>query len=264
MKKILIAIALIFVFDSLTAQAPNLDSVKQELYKINKLFDSSSYLGFDVHIKYSSDTAYGNFDFEEMTGKYILNQKNIWYRMGEIEYVQNDSFAYDIYHDEKLLVMTRDSISSKSGLFPLKEFVDSILTWYASVYTITLRNEDDSRVIEFTTNDTLAPYRRFAIYYEATSHYPDKFEMYYIEGNGNANSTNDLEPSRKTITMTFSNYYHPSTLEIFEDTNYVFYDRERKQYRPSEKYRMYKFMDNGVNGGDDDTVELYPPPDDNQ
>lgn len=264
MKKILIVIALVFAGNHLVAQPPNLDSIKLELYKINKLFDSSRYLGFDVHIRYSSDTAYGKYDFEEMTGKYILNQKNIWYKMGDIEYVQNDSFAYDIYHDEKTLVMTRDSISSKSSLFPLKEFVDSMLTWYAASYTISLRDEDDSRVIEFTTEDTLAPYRRFAIYYEPTTYYPDKFEMYFIEGNQIPSSVDYLEPTRKTITMSFSNYYNPSSMEIFEDTNYVFFDRGRRQYRPSEKYRMYKFIANGMAEGEDETVELYPPPDDNQ
>lgn len=264
MNKKILGIILTTMFSGyLFAQSPNLDSIKQELYRINKIFDSSRYLGFDVHIRYSSDTAFGRYDFEEMTGKYILNEKNIYYKMGDIEYVQNDSFAYDIYHDEKLLVMTRDSISSKSGLFPLKEFVDSILTWYASSYVIVLRNENESKVIEFSTSDTLAPYKRFAIYYDSTSHYPDKFEMNFVE-KIQTDSIDALVPTKKLIVMSFSNYYNLSSLEVFEDTNYVFFDRVSRRYRPSDKYRMYRFLTNGVNEQDDETVELYPPPEDNQ
>ena len=269
MKKI-ISIVMVTVFLSIAvyAQPSNLDSIKQELYKINKVFDSSRYLGFDVNIIYTSDTVYGKFDYEEMSGSYILSDRNVYYKMGSIEYVQNDSFTYNIYNDEQLLMMTRDSISAKSSLFPLKEFVDSIITWYAASYSINLRTEDDSKVIEFITTDTTAPYQKFAIYYALESYYPDKFEMFFTESYidpDSVSSTDVLWPTKKRITMTFSNYNQPGTLEIFDDANYVLFDRMRKKYRPSEKFKAYKFIANGIDGEEDDeSIELYPPPDDNQ
>src|SRR5258705_2253715 len=106
MKKIIIIItvcAVAITSIALGQSPPNLDSVKAELYKINKIFDSSYYLGFDVGIAYSSDTLYGRFEHEEMKGKYILNNRNLYYKMGNIEYAQNDSFVYNIYHDEKMI-----------------------------------------------------------------------------------------------------------------------------------------------------------------
>lgn len=261
MKTILLAFAMIAAGHAANAQAPNLDSVKQELYKINKVFDSASFLGFDVDIKYTSDTVYGRYDYEEMKGSYLLNSRNIYYKMGNIEYVQNDSFAYTLYHDEQMLSMSRDSVGAASSLFPLKEFTDSVLNWYASFYTIQLRDEDDSRVIEFTATDSTVPYKRIAIYYLQENHFPDKLEMFFTEDTADYDPTSvddNFRPTRKYITMSFSNYHHPVTTDVFDDANYIFYDRSRKQYRPSEKYRNYQFMAYGVNEeGDDDTVEVH-------
>jgi len=274
MKKIKIILTLSAVAIASVAFAqsppPNLDSVKAELYKVNKVFDSSYYLGFDVNIVYSSDTLFGRFEHEEMKGKYILNRHNLYYKMGNIEYAQNDSFVYNIYHDERMLMMTKDALASNSMLFPLKEFVDSIITLYDSLYTISIDTVDESKVIAFTANSGNVPYKRFAIYFEPESHYPDKFEMSMTDALYNLDDIPDsilqlirLRPVEKRITMTFSNYYHPKTLEMFDDASYVFFDRLRKRYKPAEKFRAYRFMTNGVEGEEyDESIEIDAPPDD--
>lgn len=272
MKKIkfIIAVCAVAIASVASAQPNILDSVKTELYKVNKVFDSSYYLGFDVNIMYSSDTLFGRFEHEEMKGKYILNRRNLYYKMGNIEYAQNDSFVYNIYHDEKMMMMTKDIMASNSALFPLKEFVDSIITWYDSSYTISMYTVAESKVIEFTAITSEVPYKRFAIYYEAESHYPDRFEM---SMRGELNDLYDIpdsiaaliriKPVEKRITMSFSNYYHPKTLEMFEDNSYVYFDRQRKKYKPSEKFKAYRFITNGVEGEEyDESIEIEAPPDD--
>lgn len=267
MKKSFIAIVIIVLTAAgLQAQPPSLQQVKDELYKINKVFDSSRYLGFDVNIYYTSDTIFGNFEYEEMSGKYILNERNVYYKMGNMEYMQNDSFAYSIYHDEQMMMMTRDSMGSKSSLFPIKEFVDSIITWYSSLYTISLSDSDGLSVISFTATDSLAPYKRFAIYYEPSRHFPHKIEMYSTELSEEEQSTGTADvPTKRWITMAFSNYHNVETFDVFDDARYVFFDRIRRQYIPSGKYKSYKFISSGVNSEEgDETTELYPPPADNQ
>jgi hypothetical protein len=269
MKKIIITTSSLLISCILFAQIDSLKLIRNELLKINEVFDSSIYLGFNVNIVYSSDTVYGKFDHEEMSGNYILNKRNIYYKMGNVEYAQNDSFVYNIYHNEKMLVMTKDILSSNSSIFPLKEFVDSIITWYDSVYTITLRDEEDSKVIEFNASISGLPYNRFAIYYEETSHYPDKFEMSFYDGLNNLPEAPDsiiqlirLKTVQKKIVMSFYNYYNPQTLEVFSDKNYVQFDRVRRKYRPSEKFKAYRFITNGVDGDVyDESFVLYPPPD---
>lgn len=270
MKRIFITAVIIIMGYMLPAQPANLDSVKAELYKVNKIFDSSAYLGFDVSIVYSSDTIYGKFEHEEMKGRYILNNRNVYYHMGDVEYAQNDSFVYNIYHDDKTMFMTKDLVSA-SKLFPLKEFVDSIINWYDTAYTITLNDVEDLQVIQFNAAISGLPYERFAIYYDSISHFPERFEMWFQQPLDNQPDVPDsilqkirLKTVTKKITMYFSNYYNPQTLEVFDDQTYVSFDRIRKRYRPNEKFRSYRFLANGVNGDDhDETVELYPPPDEN-
>src|SRR5204863_2911003 len=99
--------------------------------------------------------------------------------------------------------------------------------------------------------------------------YPDKFEMSFTEGiNELSSDVPDsiaqlirVRPVEKRITMLFSNYYTPSTLDIFNDENYVYFDRTRKKYQPSDKFTSYQFVTNGI--GEDDTdegFEVSPPP----
>lgn len=267
MKKIFIALAGLMISFWSVAQ-PDIEDVKAELYKINKVFDSSRYLGFDLRIEYNSDTLFGRYQHEEMTGRYLLNDRWLYYKMGHTEYMQNDSFVYSIYHDEKMLMMTKDIIAYKSDLFPLKVFVDSIITWYEEDYTITLGEEDDYEVIEFTTTDTELPYQRFAIYYDSATHYPAKFEMSsmasldYFEIPDSLSSIIRIRPPRTRIVMEFSNYGFSNSLDIFKDENYVYFDRQRKRYQPAQKFKAFRFVANGVEAdpNSDDTIEVYPPP----
>jgi hypothetical protein len=268
MKRILISMAIVIAGNTSMAQT-NLDSVRLELYRVNKVFDSSIYLGFDVGIVYASDTLFGKYDYEEMNGNYVLNNSNVYYKMGDIEYAQNDSFVYNIYHDGKMLTMTRDVTAANSRLFPLKDFLDSTITWYDSLYTITQSESEGLKVIEFSTSDPAMQYNRFAIYYDSISYYPSKFEMSFFESLNNLPDIPDslqqlikVRAMKKTLTMTFSNYYNPENLDVFKNGRYVSFDRLRRKYMPSEKFRDYRFISNGVNGDDhDETIELSPPPD---
>lgn len=268
MKKLLIILCVLFTGGLAISQPPNLDSVKAALYKVNKVFDSTAYLGFDVTIRYNSDTLYGKYEKEELTGSYIVNNRNLYYKMGNTEYAQNDSFVFTVYHDDKTMIMTRELLPSNSSLFPLKEFVDSIINWYDTAYTISIRDEDESKVIEFTATQPGLPYQRFSIFYEAVSHYPDKIEMVLVESLGDLGDVPDTiaydvkqKPVKKLISMQFSNYYHPLTLEIFDTGSYVYFDKIRKRYVPVGKWKNYRFISSGMGEeqpGEQD--ELYPPP----
>jgi len=266
MRKLIIAVSFLIVLNNTQAQPVNIDTVKSELFKINKVFDSSMYLGFKVDAVYSSDTLFGEFEHEEMTGDYILNQKDFYYKIGNTEYVQNDSFIYNIYHDDKMMIMTYDTTAFHNSLFPLKEFLDSVINQYDSLYTISMNTDTTGiKVIEFTSLDTNAAYDRFAVYYEPLSYKPQRFELSF-KGNFDLSDVPDslrvplmAQPLHKRLSMSFYDYYNLTSLDVFENVNYVFYDRMRKAYRPSEKYKAFRFMANGVEGEeDDDSIEAKP------
>lgn len=253
----------------LFGQPANLDSVRNELYKINKVFDSSLYLGFNITISYSSDTIYGVHESEEMTGTYILNNRHIYYKMGDnIEYAQNDSFVFSIYHDDKVMVMSKDLVPAASSLFPMREFVDSIVSWYDTAYSIVAGYDagEDSRVIRFVADQPGLPYNEFAVYYDSASHFPRKMEILFFEPLQNVGDATDSmayfirqKPVNKRMTISFTNYFSPESLEIFNSDTYIYYDRNRKKYMPSVKMKGYRFITSGLpNDQFDETVELNP------
>jgi hypothetical protein len=274
MKKIIIIALVMMTVQGLKSQSP-LEQAKSELYNVNKVFDSSLYLGFDVAITYTSDTIYGKFAFEQMFGNYIMNDRQIYYKMGTTEYIQNDSFVYNIYHDEKMMMMTKNHVMVNSKLFPLRDFVDSILTWYDTAYNITLTPMDSGQVKElsFIAKLDSLPYRKFAIRYDSASYRPSRFEMEFFDG-GDESDTVFLvsdsiqklpfltKPVKRRIVMEFTHYYNPTTLNVFDNVNYIYYNRQTKRFRPAEKLRAYRLIINGVEGESepDDTVEIWPPP----
>jgi hypothetical protein len=258
----------LFISIGLWAQPSNLDSVKNELYKINKVFDSSQYLGFNVNILYSSDTIYGKYESEEMSGTYILNNRNVYYKMGNIEYAQNDSFVFTIYHDDKTLIMSKETLPAASSLFPLREFVDSTISWYDTAYSISISDEGESKVIRFIATQSGLPYQQFAVFYDETTNYPEKMEVIFLEPLQNLGDVTDtmaydiqLKPVNKKMVISFTDYFNPSSLDMLESSTYIYYDRNRKKYMPSVKMKGYRFITSGLpNDQFDETVELYPPP----
>jgi hypothetical protein len=272
MRKMFMAMISLLAAVSMIQAQVNLDTAKAELYKINKVFDSSRYVGFDINFIYSSDTVYGKFAYEELAGKYILNEKNIYYRLGNTEYIQNDSFVYNIYHDEKMIMMTRDLVIAKSSLFPLREFVDSALNTYDSGYIISQSEDDELKMLGFKAKFDSIPFQWFAIYYEPESHLPDRFEMHYFDGVDESDTAFLLgdtiqklaftkHPVKRRITIKFSNYHSPNKLDVFVNENYVFFNRQTRRYSPADKFSGYRFITNGIEGnGPDETVEVYPPP----
>ncbi len=245
----------------------NIDSVKADLGRINEYFDSATYLAFDVDITTASDTLFGKFTHDETPGKYIISDKSIYYNLGTTEYMQNDSFVVMIYHDEKTMFVTRDTITAKSSLFPLKRFADSVISLSQQYYDITQYDDSDSRVIEFNARDSSMGYTRFAVYYSPDGFYLNRLEMSFPETHDPADPDNGLDAVifHKKITMSFSNYSNPGSLDVFNNANYVYFDRLHKSYGPSTKFRGYRFIIDGFPGGDsDEATEIYPPPDNNQ
>ncbi|NCT73504.1 MAG: hypothetical protein GXC78_03160 [Chitinophagaceae bacterium] len=235
-----------------TAQEPDLDSVKTELYKVNRVFDSSRYLAFDVVFRMNTDTSFGKFDQDEQAARYILNNKNMYYQMGEDEYVQTDSFTYNIYNADQVIIMTRELPVQLSNRFPLREFLDSIINWYDSAYMIRINQSDTVHSISFVARGDSLPYSRFAIYYQPYSYLPVAIEMETREPFDRSDIPDTLlakvsiKPVRHTLYMQFMNYSFPDSLDMFNDKNYVIYDRYRRQYKLADKYRDYKLMTNNV------------------
>lgn len=288
MKRIIILGCFIGFAFQIKAQTSILDSAKNELYRINKIFDSAQYVGFDLNILYKSDSTNVTVETDQMDGNYVLNKHNMYYQMGSNVYVQTDSFAYNIYPEEQMMMMTKNFITQNSNAFPLRNFVDSMIYYYANDYTITINTipsniYDSVKRIKFNkipvSNIAASPsgnapegmeYNYFYIDYNfgTTGKYePIKFEFSYDEEaqsitlDSLGNNTNpNTYMATKTVTMNFSNFKTEINFELFNDASYVFYNRQRKIYEPIGKYRDYQFTTAGFDNEDEDAEDYREMP----
>ena len=83
------------------------DTAKAVLLAIDSAYSHAFYLGFDIKITYSSDTLWAgtdsaDFNYTEMLGNYTFNGNKALYKLGDVEYMQNDSFTIGLYKENKM------------------------------------------------------------------------------------------------------------------------------------------------------------------
>lgn len=259
MKKTIILFCMLASVQFLQAQSPMLDSARNEIYRINRVFDSSMYLGFNMDIGYRADSSNVTIETEQMSGTYVLNKKNLYYNMGGTEYIQTDSFSYTIYGDTRMMIMARNAVRNNSELLPLKTYLDSVLNYYGNAFTITIDtvhidSADYVKRILFTidsvggNSDTITNCTSFFIEYDEGSYLPSKFNFSYKEDAPvyvDDTVFSGYIKLVKHVNMNFSSYKAFTNTEVFNDVQYMIYNRQRKIYEPADKYKNYQFITTG-------------------
>jgi hypothetical protein len=243
-KYIIPVVALLMPCAAINAQnSLMLDSVKNEIYRINKVFDSSGYMGFSLNIQYCTDTA--------ASGACRRDEKNV-----EYQYIQNDSFTVNIDHTEKSMIVTKNNFNQLSGSFMLKDFLNNSLAFYSSVYTITIVDVDSLyRTILFVTNDILSPYKNFSVTYDNETYQPKFIEAALTEKLEVTDDSSQTDLLNQNLKLTFLNYRLIPTGKIFDEQNYFFKNKATKRCMPADKYKYYHFITAGI---DEDELEDNP------
>ena len=264
MKRIILLLCIITLGKFAKAQTPLLDSARAELLLVNSAFDSSQYLAFNLDISYRSDSVNSTVETDQMSGNYVLNKKNLYSNMGGTEYIQTDSFSYTIYSGEKMMIMARNFVGRNSDAFPLRLFIDSVVHYYSENFNIVMDSIPVDSVNSFkrisfihksstTTPLDSSNYIKFLIEYNPDSYLPQKFEFGYKEKNATEDSIPITVEYYKTVSMLFSHYHVFNQTGIFDDAQYIIYDRQRKIYEPNDKYKEYKFMTAGFENEDEES-----------
>ncbi len=238
-----------------------LDSAKNEIYKINRMFDSGQYINFIVDILYFTDTAYGKFERQEKRVEYSLNNKNYYYKTDGLIYMQNDSFTVNIDVEQRTMLVAKSIQRDLSGQFMLKDFIDFSLNTYDSLFDIDINTLDTGlQKITFVTKpgigDSVLPgYSSFSITYETDNYFPLKMEMILSEKL--ARTIPEVDNSLKQkMEFNFSSYRSISTTAIFDENNYFYYDKNTKRYMAAENYKYYRFLTAGMD--DEEEPEEKP------
>lgn len=249
MKKYTIFFLAIITGWSVNTQA-QANIASQTMQSIYQNYDSIRYLSFDLKFNYSSDTLLGKFDDEEMEGTYTMAGKKAKYRLGDIDFMQNDSFFIAVYNNDKLILVDEPKAINTGSQLPLRNQIDSLLDAYAHHYTISVRNTSaDTGMIELLRADSFAQFDRFSISYDSRSKVLYKVMYEYPEAasldsavlatlNGRSGST-DQPIQKKRLTISFSNYrFDNYDDDVYDVNNYIWF--ENGVCRPVTKYDDYK------------------------
>jgi hypothetical protein len=270
MKRIIIFIGLTLFFQLAKSQGIPLDTIKKQLYEVNRVFDSSYFLQFTVKYQYETDTILGNFDKSEKTGNYIVKGASFYYKLDNIEYMQNDSLSLSLFHGDKIIILSKKQIDVVSRILPLRELVDSVVSGYADYYHISVSSDNDAGevTVSFITDSVNALYSSFSITYDADTKYLHRLIFNYTEmealsqaiPDSDTSSSNYIDekivPRKKKMTMLFSDYHLADVdFGLFNQDNYILFDHIKKIYTPIEKYRGYQLYVNGIDQGDYDVTE---------
>lgn len=234
-----------FLFNLLLSNNVNAQaSPTAQLTEVYKKYDSIKYITFDIKYKFDTDTIQGDFKHEEIDGFFTMAGKKSIYRVGDIEYMQNDNFLITVHNTDKLLlVMNPSSVNSGSNL-PMRTVIDSLLGSYSQYYSINTFTNQNEVKIEFTRIDSMAQYNKFFIKYDNTTKFITAMEYEYVEAEYNdpvegSNQPPKLDYRKKKFAVLFSNYRLSNFSEdLYKESNYIWF--ENGECKPVNKYNNYK------------------------
>lgn len=226
-------------------------TAQQVMQQVYQAYDSLSYISFDVKYVYGTDTLYGDFKSEVMKGTYTMAGKKAKYNIGDIDFMQNDSFLVAVYNRDKFIIVSDPHTTNTGAELPMRSLMDSMLQVYGQHYTISSGVLENTGIIQFIKADTLAQFNSFRISYNPANYYLSSIEYNFqtteplptIDANDTTNSFQMMPPtifSRiKRFRIEFSNYRMDNFLEnIYSENNYIWF--EDGECKPVEKYKDFK------------------------
>ncbi len=245
-----IAVAIMMILKGTVADAQVSPAIAQTLQSIYKNYDSVKYLSFDVKFDYGSDTLLGKFDAEHMDGSYTLAGNKARYRLGDIDFMQNDSFFIAVYNKDKLIMVDEPKAINMGSQLPMRQQIDSLLMAYASHYNISTYNSSaDTGVIQLLGIDSLAQFTLFSLHYDTKT-----FMLYQVSYNyketaqldadvlasyQSSTGTTDIPLQKKRFTIRFLNYRYENFEETaYDENNYIWF--ENGVCKPATRYEEFK------------------------
>ncbi|MFT3683039.1 MAG: hypothetical protein QM791_22455 [Ferruginibacter sp.] len=278
---LLITVLLSFLQHQSMAQS-NLATVQQIMNSIYQVYDSADHLTFDFKYIYTSIILPdGNGSQEDgLSGTYTMAGNKAKYNLGEIDFMQNDSFFIAVYNKEKYILVSDPRPTGAGGGLPARQVIDSMLQAYSSHYNITLTHvfnvsgmdstnpggdTTTTGIITFEKADSLAQFLHFTIIYDSAAKFLTSIEYVFEEPYYDDSSTTLLStpppPSttpqvlQKTLRINFSDYrYNNFSSALYDEEQYIYFEDDT--WKPVEKYKDYRLFNSWTGGRQ---VQYAPP-----
>lgn len=228
------------------------DTIRNEMVAINHQYDSAFYLTFDVDITYERDTTGAVpdslFNRTAMQGTYTFHQNKALYKLGEIEYMQNDSFTIAAYKESKIMLVGKRAPGQSPGrLVPTRDMVDTMMTQLEQDFILSYADFDSVKVIELKNHDTnsSAIYKLIRIEFDPVTYYLVSVQYLFLDtGAGESEGTEPSEAYLATLTFSFTNYrveqVGPS---VFDESRFLFFNGPNDP-QPAPAYSDYTLYKN--------------------
>ncbi|NOT50232.1 MAG: hypothetical protein HOP10_03035 [Chitinophagaceae bacterium] len=229
------------------------DTATTEIVAINNKYDSAFFLTFDIKIIYNSDTLFANTDsaehtHSEITGTYTFHGKKALYKLGDIEYMQNDSFTIAVYNTNKFILIGKPAPGQLTSMFvPTRVMVDSLMAQAGQQYSCQFTAYDTLKRLTFIATDSSLTCERLEIEYDPDTYYLLNIkyrikDLGYQYPSGSGQAYDYIR--RADLTFVFQNYRVEAVgAEIFSETKYLFFDGPA-EIKPADAYKGYTIYQN--------------------
>ncbi len=249
MRRKIFSLLLILQGFTPAVKAQDAAKVKEILSAISHNYDTSTNLRFGVRFTNISEPKGEAPVSDNVEGTYAVQGKNAFYRLGNIETMQNDSFFVAVYPDDQFVLVSKPKNNGNTVFFPFKETMDSLLRLSAAKYNITtaINKAEKKGSIVFSAKDSLEKVTEFKIEYNTSLGLLTSLRYLYY-GYKEAREDYKLQQPRlifqkKTMLIEFYGYSNQEIDPLLlKETNYIFF--EAGECKLTEKYKDYKLFYN--------------------
>jgi tRNA splicing endonuclease len=247
-------VALLFSSALFSQTSVNTSFVADVLSEIYTKYDRMRYMSFDMRMVLQTDTVDGRSHRSEESGHFTIAGKSFYHAIGDVEYLQTDSFAISVYKSAKVMMVKKPEMkdSSVNDIMPgsksvLASLMESLPDNY-HMYADTTESGDSASLVFISTNE-LKTYRRIIINYDPNQHYLFSVTYEYDEGieEESEDDEEELEPTivvyENTLTIYYEHYhFDPDSYPgVFSPGKFIRFDGTR--YSPSIPFAEYEFYD---------------------
>jgi hypothetical protein len=237
MRKIAVVMVMLagFCSNSSKAQTP-----QDTLYSIYAKYDSLEGLTFDIKYTYTSDTLYGDFIYDVLEGNYTMYGKKALFHLGDIDYMQNDSFFVAVYKKDEIILVTDPRKTNSGSFLPLREQMDSLMLSYAEHYTNTTSENDSTGKIVFTAKDSMAQFKSYVIEYDAQVRVMLSLNYEFEElVPVDPETSSEMVMRTRRLKVEFLKYRFDNFSEdLYDESKYIFF--ENGEWKPASQYASFR------------------------
>jgi len=225
-----------------TSSAPaGILSILDNMYKN---YDSVPYMSFDVKFTYYVDSIGSNNAAEQLLGTYTMAGKRTKYTLGDIDFMQNDSFFIAVYNKDKMILVDAPRLVNSGSQLPMRQQMDSLLKGYANHYTITNTVAGDTGKIKMVRADSIAQIDEFILKYDNRNKMLYQLQYTYTEIGEYDPETPSviINHTKKVLLIDLYNYRFDNYDDsVYKETNYIYY--ENGVCKPAYNYKGFKIYD---------------------